>query len=66
MVKCSYCNYEDNVLEFEPLREPWKFGFYIVRMLECLKCDGIFNYYSGVSPKGRKSEFMIMLGGRRL
>jgi len=64
MVKCPYCNYEADVSEFKPLREPWKFRFYIVRMLECPRCHKVFNYYSGVRPKGKKSEFMIRLGGR--
>lgn len=28
---------------------------------ECPKCNGIFNYYKGVSSKGKTSEFVIRI-----
>jgi len=36
MVKCPLCNYEADVSEFKLLRNPWKFRFYEVKILECL------------------------------
>jgi hypothetical protein len=33
-------------------------------MLECPKCKGKFNYYAGVSAKGKASEFMIKIKPR--
>ena len=63
MVTCPYCGFKG---EFKDLREPWKFRFYTVRMLECPKCHGVFNYYHGVSPRSRKaSEFTIKVKPRR-
>ncbi|MGB9734475.1 MAG: hypothetical protein ACP5RJ_07480 [Conexivisphaera sp.] len=35
--------------------------FYAVNMLECPRCHGAFNYYSGVSPSGRRSEYVIRI-----
>jgi len=65
MVKCPFCGYEANVSQFKPLREPWKFRFYTVRMLECPRCHGVFNYYKGVSPRrGKVSEFVIRVKPR--
>jgi transposase len=56
MAKCPYCGYEGG---FKELRNPWNFRFYAVKRLQCPKCKGIFNLYSGVSPRGKKSEFVI-------
>lgn len=39
-----------------------KFRFYNVEMLRCPECNGTFNYYEGVSPKGRRAEYVIKLG----
>jgi hypothetical protein len=61
MVKCPYCA---NEKDFKELKN-WKFRFYSVKRLQCPKCNGIFNHYSGVSPKGRKSEFMIRVKPRQ-
>jgi uncharacterized protein (DUF2225 family) len=55
MVKCPVCNGE---FEAESLKT-WRFRFYQVKSFQCPKCGGMFNLYSGVSPKGKKSEFMI-------
>jgi transposase len=55
VVKCPYCGYEG---EFKPL-ETWKFRFYEVKHLECPKCHGVFNHYRGLSPAGKRSEFVI-------
>lgn len=59
MIKCPYCNFEG---EFREIRAPWKFRFYTVKLLQCPKCQRIFNYYYGVSPKtGKISKFTIRL-----
>jgi hypothetical protein len=55
VVKCPVCGGE---FQAEPFKT-WRFRFYQVKRLQCPKCGGIFNLYSGVSPKGKKSEFMI-------
>jgi hypothetical protein len=60
MVKCPYCANEG---AFKELKE-WKFRFYNVKGLQCLKCKGIFNHYDGVSPRGRRSEFVIKVKPR--
>jgi len=63
MVKCPYCGYEG---EFE-IQKEWKFRFYNVKKLQCPQCNGIFNYYYGISPKsGKKSEFVIRIKPRVL
>jgi len=65
MVKCPFCGYEADVSEFKLLREPWRFRFYEVKMLECPKCKGVFNYYAGRSPKsGSVSEFYVQIRPR--
>ena len=64
MVRCPYCGYEADLSGFKLLREPWKFRFYIVRMLECPRCHCVFNHYSGVSPRGKRSEFIIRIRPR--
>lgn len=61
MVKCPFCGYESDISGFKLLRKPWRFRFYTVRMLECPKCHGVFNYYSGVSAHGKRSEFIIKI-----
>ncbi|MFP3319806.1 MAG: hypothetical protein RXO24_04540 [Acidilobus sp.] len=60
MVKCPYCGYEG---EFRVLRT-WRFRFYNVSRMECPRCHGVFNYYQGVSPKGKRSEFVIRVRPR--
>jgi hypothetical protein len=60
IVKCSFCSGE---FQAQPLKT-WRFRFYSVERLQCPKCNGIFNHYAGVSPKGRKSEFMIRVKPR--
>jgi len=55
LVKCPYCGYEG---EFRVLKT-WRFRFYNVSRMECPRCHGVFNYYQGVSPKGKRSEFVI-------
>jgi len=62
MVRCPFCNFEAS---FKELRGSWKFRFYSVKRLRCMKCNGIFNLYSGVSPKGKKSEFVIRVKAPR-
>lgn len=66
MVKCPFCYYEADISHFKLLRDPWRFRFYDVRMLECPKCHGVFNYYRGLSPRSnRTSEFVIRIKFRR-
>jgi uncharacterized Zn finger protein len=60
LVKCPYCGYEG---EFRVLKT-WRFRFYNVSMMECPRCHGVFNYYRGVSPKGKGSEFVIRVRPR--
>jgi len=60
MVKCPNCGFEG---EFETLRL-WKFRFYEVRRLVCPGCKGLFNHYVGVSPRGKRSEFIIRVKPR--
>jgi transposase len=61
VVNCPYCGFEG---EFTGLKS-WKFRFYNVRMLKCPRCEGVFNYYSGLSPRsGGVSEFTIKLKPR--
>ncbi|MGC9190218.1 MAG: hypothetical protein ACP5GG_05825 [Conexivisphaera sp.] len=38
--------------------------FYTANVLECPRCHGAFNYYSGVSPSGRRSEYVIRIRAR--
>ena len=57
MPKCPYCGFEG---EFKVLKT-WRFRFYEVKRLECPNCHGVFNHYQGVSPRGRKSEFVIRI-----
>lgn len=66
MVKCPYCEYEADVSGFKLLRNPWRFRFYEVRMLECPRCHRVFNYYYyyGISPRGKASEFIIKVRPR--
>jgi uncharacterized Zn finger protein len=60
VVKCPYCGFEG---EFKLLKM-WKFRFYDVKMVKCSNCNGVFNYYYGVNPKGKKSEFVIRIKPR--
>ncbi|MEM1696292.1 MAG: hypothetical protein QXQ90_06820 [Desulfurococcaceae archaeon] len=48
MIKCPFCGFESSLEDFKKLREPWRFRFYDVKMLECPKCKGVFNYYEGL------------------
>ena len=62
MVKCPFCGYEG---EFS-VEKKWRFRFYEVSRIQCPRCKGIFNYYSGVSPRtGKKSEFIIRVKPRK-
>jgi len=54
-LRYPYCGNEENL---KVLKE-WKFSFYDVRKIQCPKCNGIFNYYKGKSPKGKPSKFII-------
>ena len=52
MQKCPYCNYSGEFI----VLSTWKFTFYNVKRLMCPNYKGIFNYYSGISPKGKKKN----------
>jgi len=60
MAKCPYCGFDGELKELKR----WRFRFYDVRLLECLKCGGRFNFYSGITRKGRPSEFTIKVKPR--
>jgi hypothetical protein len=60
MVKCPFRGGEPQA---QPLKT-WRFRFYFVERLQCPKCNGIFNHYSGVRPQGGKSEFVIRVKPR--
>jgi len=62
VIKCPYCGYEGE----HKLLKTWRFRFYTVKRLECPKCHGIFNHYSGVSPNGKTSEFVIRVRPRSI
>ncbi|MEM1676128.1 MAG: hypothetical protein QXX35_05810 [Desulfurococcaceae archaeon] len=64
MVKCPFCGFESDESGFRILREPWRFRFYTVKRFECPKCHGVFQFYSGVSVKGKRSEFTIRIKPR--
>lgn len=61
MVKCLYCGYEG---EFK-IHKSWHFRFYGVEILECPRRHGVFNHYQGISPTGKKSEFVIGVKPRK-
>lgn len=56
MVKCPFCEYEGG---FKRIKT-WKFRFYTVEMLECLRCHGVFNYYYGMSPRSKKISIFVI------
>jgi uncharacterized Zn finger protein len=58
MVKCPYCGFEG---EFKLLKT-WKFKYYTVYYYECPNCGKLFRYYVGVSPRGKRAEFIIRVG----
>ncbi|MEM1831725.1 MAG: hypothetical protein QW504_05685 [Sulfolobales archaeon] len=64
MVKCPFCGFETGVEGFKQLRESWRFRFYEVKMLECPRCRKVFNYYEGVSSRGKHSSFTIKMRPR--
>jgi uncharacterized Zn finger protein len=55
MVKCPFCGSEGGFKELKS----WKFRFYDVKFLRCLNCGNKFNRYLGLSPKGKRVEFVI-------
>lgn len=60
-MKCPFCGYEG--LDFKA-EKTWKFRFYDVTRYVCPRCKGVFNYYTGVSSTGKKSEFLIRVKPR--
>ncbi|MEM3974745.1 MAG: hypothetical protein QW320_10295 [Ignisphaera sp.] len=64
VIKCPFCGFEADASSFKLLREPWRFRFYEVKMLECPRCGNVFNYYEGASPRGKHSSFTIRVKPR--
>ncbi len=64
MPKCPYCGFDGDLASFEQPRSPWRFRFYAVYRLKCPKCGGVFQYYEGVSPKGKRSAFTVRVRPR--
>ena len=60
-IKCPFCGFEG---DFKLASKPWRFRFYIVKKLECPRCKGIFNYYTGITPTGRRSVFIVRIRPR--
>jgi len=58
--RCPYCGFEGELR----LIKTWRYRFYDVKMFSCPNCRGVFNYYSGVSPTGKRSEFVVRLKPR--
>ena len=50
MVRCPYCGYEG---EFRVLKT-WRFRFYNVSRMECLRCHGVFQLLPGREPQGEE------------
>jgi hypothetical protein len=61
LTKCPYCGFEGGF----KLLKTWKFKWYNVRYHECPRCNRKFRFYTGVSPRGKKSEFIIRVGALR-
>ena len=57
MVERLYYSCEE---DFKPSRT-WKFKFYNVEILKCPKYEERFSYYLDVSPRGRRSKFVIKI-----
>jgi len=55
MVKCPYCGYKGEFI----LLKTWKYSFWDVELYKCPKCNGKFRYQHGISPKGKKSEYIM-------
>lgn len=60
-MRCPFCGYDGEGFRVE---KTWRFRFYNVSRLVCPRCGGVFNYYIGVSPAGKKSEFAIRVRPR--
>ncbi|MEM4665184.1 MAG: hypothetical protein QW794_07555 [Thermosphaera sp.] len=63
-VRHPFRSFESSVRSIKLLRQPWRFRFYEVKMLDCPKCKGVLNYYEGVSPRGKQSSFTIIVKSR--
>ncbi|MEM1696276.1 MAG: AbrB/MazE/SpoVT family DNA-binding domain-containing protein [Desulfurococcaceae archaeon] len=61
VVRCPSCGFESSLEDFKKLREPWRFRFYEVKMLECPRCKIVFNYYEGFSPRDKRYSFTIKM-----
>ncbi len=59
MPRCPSCGFEGELGSFKQLRGNWKYNFYTVYRLQCPVCGSVFNYYVGISPRGKPSSFTI-------
>lgn len=59
-MRCPFCGFEG---QFDTAKE-WRFRFYVVRRVSCPRCGGVFNHYLGISPTGKRSEFVIRVKPR--
>ncbi len=59
IAECSFCGYEDDVSDSIFPIEPWRFRFYMVKMLERPRYHKVFNYYQGISPRGGKIPLFV-------
>lgn len=64
-IKCPFCDYKADISQFKLLRDPWRFRFYKVRMLQCPKCHGVFNHYYGLSSKDKEVKFTVKVKPRK-
>lgn len=64
MPRCPFCGFEGDIPAFEQLRSAWRYRFYTAYRLRCPKCGGIFNYYEGVSPRGKRVSFTVRVRPR--
>ena len=60
MVKCPYCGFEGGF----KIHKTWRGRVHEVNHLECSKCHGVFNHYQGLSPAGKRSEFVVRVKPR--
>ena len=60
VVRRPYCGFEGG---FNVLNR-WRFRFYDVEMFICPRCGGKFNHYSGMSPRDRRSEYVVRIKPR--
>jgi len=56
MVKCPYCDYEDE----HTLLKIWRYRWWIVYYYQCPKCGGKFRYQ--IDPEGKRKSYVMRIG----